>query len=169
MNLEYSSFRENLKINLLKYIDSSNGLTFSNICFFRTYVPMMELLNTYLIHLLYIFTDTKMFTWLLYMHAVVRFVQGIPPWSKMVSQQQSDSTIQRVPQKWIDLVRRWGCSRSLLLLIVCQDQDVTEQALHSLANYHDFLRPAMIILRLCDDLGTSTVFSTLFSTIPLYM
>lgn len=56
----------------------------------------------------------------------------------------------------MDLVRRWGCSRSFLLLIVCQDQDVTEQALHSLANYHDFLRPAMIILRLCNDLGTST-------------
>ncbi|RDX62602.1 Isoprene synthase, chloroplastic, partial [Mucuna pruriens] len=40
--------------------------------------------------------------------------------------------------------------------LVTHDQDITEQALHSLTNYHDPLRSAMTILRLTNDLGTST-------------
>ncbi|CAJ1961784.1 unnamed protein product [Sphenostylis stenocarpa] len=40
--------------------------------------------------------------------------------------------------------------------LVTPDHDITEQSLHSLANYHDLLRSSMTILRLCNDWGTSS-------------
>ncbi|TKY48783.1 Isoprene synthase [Spatholobus suberectus] len=54
----------------------------------------------------------------------------------------------------------WISSGGGVLLIhsfflVSQDQDITEQGLHSLTNYHDLLRSSMTILRLSNDLGTS--------------
>ncbi|XP_020237821.2 isoprene synthase, chloroplastic [Cajanus cajan] len=40
--------------------------------------------------------------------------------------------------------------------LTCQDQDITEQTLHSLTNYHELMRSLCTIFRLSNDLGTST-------------
>ncbi|RDX57825.1 Isoprene synthase, chloroplastic, partial [Mucuna pruriens] len=54
---------------------------------------------------------------------------------------------------------RISCSGGVFLFhsyfLVNQNQDITEQALHSLTNYHDLLRSSCTIYRLSNDLGTS--------------
>jgi len=44
-------------------------------------------------------------------------------------------------------------------------KDITEQVLHSLTDHYDLLSSSSTILRLTDDLGTSTVILTLFGNL----